>query len=155
MPLIKGALSHKGVSFIDVISPCVAFNNHVGSTKSFDYVREHNDAVNRMDVITPRAPIKADYKPGELKEVVQHDGSILRLRKLEDDYDSTDRNAALSYLARTAAEGEIVTGLLYVDPDAHDLHDSMGTVDTPLNKLPDADLIPSVADLEKINASLR
>src|SRR5512145_374162 len=92
VPLIKGALSHKGTSFIDVISPCVAFNNHVGSTKSFDYVREHNEAVNRMDVISPRAPIRADYKPGELKEVVQHDGSILRLRKLEDDYDSTDRN---------------------------------------------------------------
>ena len=155
VPLIKGALSHKGTSFIDVISPCVAFNNHVGSTKSFDYVRAHNEAVNRMDVITPRAPITAEYKPGELKEVRQHDGSILRLRKLEDDYDATDRNEALGYLARKAAEGEIVTGLLYVDPEAGDLHDSMGTVDTPLNKLPDADLIPSVADLEKINASLR
>jgi 2-oxoglutarate ferredoxin oxidoreductase subunit beta len=155
VPLIKGALSHKGTSFIDVISPCVAFNNHVGSTKSFDYVREHNEAVNRMDVITPRAPIKTDYKPGELKEVRQHDGSILRLRKLEDDYDATDRNEALGYLAKKAAEGEIVTGLLFVDPDASDLHDAMATVDTPLNKLTDYDLVPSVDALEKINASLR
>jgi 2-oxoglutarate ferredoxin oxidoreductase subunit beta len=155
VPLIKGALSHKGVSFIDVISPCVAFNNHVGSTKSFDYVREHNDAVNRLDVISPRAPIKAQYAPGELKEVQQHDGSILRLRKLEEDYDSTNRIESLSYLARKSAEGEIVTGLLYVDPEAEDLHDSLNTVPTPLNKLADADLIPSVDALEKINASLR
>jgi 2-oxoglutarate ferredoxin oxidoreductase subunit beta len=138
-----------------VISPCVAFNNHVGSTKSFDYVREHNEAVNRMDVISPRAPIRADYKPGELKEVVQHDGSILRLRKLEDDYDSTDRNAALGYLARKAAEGEIVTGLLYVDPEASDLHDGLNTVACQLNKLTDQELIPPLSALEKINASLR
>jgi 2-oxoglutarate ferredoxin oxidoreductase subunit beta len=108
-----------------------------------------------MDVITPRAPIHADYAPGELKEVRQHDGSILRLRKLEDDYDSTDRNAALAYLARKAAEGEIVTGLLFVDPDASDLHDAMNTVDCPLNKLEDAELIPPLSALEKINASLR
>jgi 2-oxoglutarate ferredoxin oxidoreductase subunit beta len=155
VPLIKGALSHKGTAILDVISPCVAFNNHVGSTKSFDYVRAHNDAVNRLDVISPRAPIKAEYAPGELKEVRQHDGSILRLRKLEEDYDSTDRNAALAYLARKAAEGEIVTGLLYVDPDASDLHDGLNTVDTPLNKLTDADLIPPLSALEKINESLR
>ena len=155
VPLIKGALSHKGTSFIDVISPCVAFNNHVGSTKSFDYVREHNEAVNRVDVISPRAPIRADYKPGELKEVVQHDGSILRLRKIEDDYDATNRNEALGYLARKATEGEIVTGLLYVDPDSHDLHDGLNTVDCALNKLEDAELIPPVSALEKINASLR
>jgi 2-oxoglutarate ferredoxin oxidoreductase subunit beta len=155
VPLIKGGLSHKGAAILDVISPCVAFNNHVGSTKSFDYVREHNDAVNRLDVILPRAPLKAEYGPGELKEVVQHDGSILRLRKLEDDYDSTDRVASLAYLARKAAEGEIVTGLLYVDPDASDLHDTLNTVPTPLNKLADADLIPSVDALEKINAALR
>jgi 2-oxoglutarate/2-oxoacid ferredoxin oxidoreductase subunit beta len=155
VPLIKGALSHKGTAILDVISPCVAFNNHVGSTKSFDYVREHNEAVNRMDVITPRAPIKADYAPGELKEVRQHDGSILRLRKLEDDYDSTDRHAALGYLARKAAEGEIVTGLLFVDPEAGDLHDGLNTVDCALNKLQDAELVPSLAALEEINASLR
>ena len=78
-----------------------------------------------------------------------------QLRKIEDDYDATDRNEALGYLARKAAMGEIVTGLLYVDPEAGDLHDSMGTVTTPLHKRPDADLIPRVADLEKINDSLR
>ncbi len=155
VPLIKGALSHKGGAVIDVLSPCVAFNNHVGSTKSFDYVRAHNDAVNRLDVIPPRAPIKAEYAPGELKEVMQHDGSILRLRKLEEEYDPSDRHSALSYLARKTAEGEIVTGLLYVDPEATDLHDGLGTVAIPLNKLTDADLVPPVSALEKINAALR
>ena len=100
VPLIK-ALSHKGTSFIDVISPCVAFNNHVGSTKSFDYVREHNSGEPR-GCDQSRAPIAPDYKPGELK-VVQHDGSILRLRKIEDDYDATNRNEALGYPARKAA----------------------------------------------------
>ena len=155
VPLIKGALHHKGAAIIDVLSPCVAFNNHVGSTKSFDYVREHNEAVNRLDVISPRAPIRAEYAPGELKEVVQHDGSTLRLRKIEEEYDPSDRNSALGYLARKATEGEIVTGLLYVDPAAHDLHDSLNTVDTPLNKLSDGDLIPPVSALEKINSGLR
>jgi 2-oxoglutarate ferredoxin oxidoreductase subunit beta len=106
-------------------------------------------------VISPRAPIKTKYAAGELKEVVQHDGSILRLRKLEDDYDNTRRNAALAYLGRKAQDGEIVTGLLYVDPDAADLHDGLNTVDTPLNKLTDHDLIPPVSALQKINAGLR
>ena len=155
VPLIKGALTHKGTAVLDVLSPCVAFNNHVGSTKSFDYVRAHNDAVNRLDVISPRAPIKADYAPGELKDVTQHDGSVLRLRKLEQEYDSSDRNSALAYLARKTAEGEIVTGLLFVDPNARDLHDALNTVEAPLNKLTDSDLIPPQGALEKINASLR
>ncbi|MFZ2031493.1 MAG: 2-oxoacid:ferredoxin oxidoreductase subunit beta [Vitreimonas sp.] len=155
VPLIKGALSHKGTAILDVISPCVAFNNHVGSTKSFDYVREHNDAVNRLDVISPRAPIHAEYGRGELKEVRQHDGSVLRFRKIDDDYDATDRHSAMAYLSRKAAEGEIVTGLLFVDPDASDLHDGLNTVVTPLNKLKDAELTPPVSALEKINASLR
>src|SRR5689334_22970004 len=96
VPLIKAALLHKGTAVIDVISPCVAFNNHAGSTKSFDYVREHNAAVNRLDVISPRAPIYADYKPGETIQVTQHDGSVLSLHKLGESYDPGDRNAALS-----------------------------------------------------------
>ena len=118
IPLIKAALSHHGAAFIDVISPCVAFNNHEGSTKSFDYVREHNEAVNRLDVMVEHKPITADYAPGTVRAVTQHDGSVLRLRKLADDYDPSDRIRAMSYLQERQAEGEIVTGLLYVDPDA-------------------------------------
>jgi 2-oxoglutarate ferredoxin oxidoreductase subunit beta len=155
VPLIKGALAHRGVALIDCISPCVAFNNHEGSTKSYDYVREHNEAVNRLDVILGRDQLAADYAPGELAEVRQHDGSVLRLRKLHDAHDPTDRVAALNHLARHKAMGEIVTGLLYVDPEPEDLHDHLGTVDTPLNQLDDAALCPGAAALERINALLR
>jgi len=155
VPLIKAAIEHQGAAFIDVISPCVAFNNHVGSTKSFDYVREHNEAVNRLDVITGRAPIKVDYEPGKVEVVEQHDGSRLALRKLNDDYDPHDRLAAMSFLQQHAAKGLVVTGLLYVDSDPEDLHHHLNTVSAPLNTLSEQELCPGSSVLEKINASLR
>ncbi|WP_043336823.1 2-oxoacid:ferredoxin oxidoreductase subunit beta [Belnapia moabensis] len=155
VPLIKGAMRHDGPAFIDCISPCVAFNNHEGSTKSYDFVREHNEAMNRLDVITGRAPITADYAPGEVREVEQHDGSILRLRKLHAEYDPTDRVAAMNHLHERKAAGEIVTGLLFIDPDPRDLHANLGTVARPLNRLGDAALVPGAAALEAINAGLR
>jgi 2-oxoglutarate/2-oxoacid ferredoxin oxidoreductase subunit beta len=155
VPLIKGAIRHKGAAFIDCISPCVAFNNHEGSTKSFDFVREHNEAVNRLDVITGRAPIHADYAPGTVEMVTQHDGTVLTLRKLALDYDPHDRVAAMHYLHERHADGEIVTGLLFVDPEAHDLHDHLNTVDAPLNQLGEAELCPGSEALRRLNASLR
>ena len=155
VPLIKAAIEHKGAAFIDVISPCVAFNNHTGSTKSFDHVREHNIAVNRLDFITGRAPITVDYAPGALEIVEQHDGSQIALRKLAPHYDPHDRLHAMSYLQASAAAGEIVTGLLYVEREAEDLHENLNTVETPLNALDEKDLCPGSAALEKINASLR
>ena len=112
-----------------MVSPCVAFNNHAGSTKSFDYVREHNDAVNRLDVITGREPITVDYAPGSVQVVEQHDGTRLALRKLDADYDVHDRLAAMAFLQKHAAKGQVVTGLLYVDPDSEDLHAHLNTVD--------------------------
>jgi 2-oxoglutarate ferredoxin oxidoreductase subunit beta len=133
----------------------VAFNNHEGSTKSYDYVREHNESVNRMDVILPRAPIRADYKPGTLEEVVQHDGSVLRLRKLDADYDPSDRISAMTFLQQRDAKGEVVTGLLYVDRDPEDLHAHLNTVDKPFNQLSEAELCPGATALERFNASLR
>jgi 2-oxoglutarate ferredoxin oxidoreductase subunit beta len=155
VPLIKAALSHKGAAFIDTISPCVQFNNHAGSTKSYDYVREHNEAVNRLDMVLPRAPIHVDYEPGTTTTVTQHDGSVLSLHKLAEHYDPTDRLAAMAFLAERQARGEVVTGLLYVDPEAEDLHESLETVDTPLNALSGAELTPGAAALEKLNAALR
>ncbi|WP_340314500.1 2-oxoacid:ferredoxin oxidoreductase subunit beta [Rhizorhabdus argentea] len=155
VPLIKAALRHKGAAFIDVLSPCIAFNNHKGSTKSFDWVREHNEAVNRLDVLLGRAPVTASYEPGSLVEVAQHDGSVLVLRKVAADYDPTDRVGAMSYLHQREAVGEIVTGLLYVDPNAEDLHDALGTVKRPLNALSDRELTPPASALAKINAALR
>jgi 2-oxoglutarate ferredoxin oxidoreductase subunit beta len=155
VPLIKGALSHQGAAFIDCISPCVTFNNHEGSTKSFDYVREHNEAVNFLDVITGRNEIVVDYAPGTTEVVRQHDGSLLKLRKLDDDYDPTDRVAAMDFLQTHHAAGEIVTGLLYVDPDANDMHGYHNTVKKPLNNLDDAELCPGAKALERLNAGLR
>src|SRR4051794_24969601 len=115
VPLIKGALTHAGAAFIDVISPCVAFNNHDGSTKSYDYVREHNEAVNFLDVITMHREITTQYEPGTVQEVRQHDGSRLLLRKLDDKYDASDRIAAMTFVQSRYAIGEIVTGLLYIN----------------------------------------
>ena len=155
VPLIKAAISHPGAAFIDCISPCVAFNNHEGSTKSYDYVREHNDAVNRLDFILPRDQINTSYPPGSLRRIVQHDGSILHLRKLATDYDPSDRVGAMNHLQERHALGEIVTGLLYVDSSAEELHRYLNTVEKPLNQLGDAYLCPGSKALEALNASLR
>jgi 2-oxoglutarate ferredoxin oxidoreductase subunit beta len=155
IPLIKAGLAHKGAAVLDVISPCVQFNNHVGSTKSFDYVREHNDAMNRIDVIPAREEIKVDFEPGTTEVVRQHDGSFIKLAKLHADYDPTDRIAALSHLQERQAAGEIVTGLLYVDPEPDDLHAHLNTVAAPLNRLGEKELCPGSAALAGVNAGYR
>jgi len=155
VPLLKAAIQHRGAAFIDVLSPCVAFNNHGGSTKSYDYVRAHNEAVNRLDFISGREEITVDYAPGELETVTQHDGSMVALRKLAPDYDPHDRIAAMNYLQARAAAGEIVTGLLYVDREPEDLHVHLNTVQVPLNTLGERELCPGSSALEKFNAGLR
>jgi 2-oxoglutarate ferredoxin oxidoreductase subunit beta len=155
VPLIKAALSHNGPAFIDVISPCVAFNNHAGSTKSFDFVRDHNDAVNRLDFFEGRAEIVTDYKPGTVQDVEQHDGSIIRLHKIADGYDPTNKVAAMNYLATHHEKGEVVTGLLYLDPNPKDMHQFLRTVDLPLNRLTAKELCPGSKMLETINDEYR
>ena len=155
VPLIEAAIMHRGAAFIDVISPCVAFNNHPGSTKSYDYVRDHNEAVNRIDFITTREPITAEYAPGSVQEIVQHDGTVLRLRKVDAGYDANDRVAAMNYSQQHSARGEVVTGLLFVDPKPEELHDYLNTIEVPFNKLNERELCPGAATLAKINASLR
>src|SRR4051794_27799784 len=155
VPIIEAAIEHKGAAMIDVISPCVAFNNHAGSTKSFDYVREHNEAVNRLDFITGRNPITVSYQPGEVEVVEQHDGSKLVLKKVAADYDAHDRVGAMNFLQRHAAKGQIVTGLLFVDDEPEDLHMGANTVKAPLNSLSEKELCPGQAALDKINAALR
>ena len=155
VPLIEGAIRHQGAAFIDVVSPCVAFNNHAGSTKSYDYVREHNDAVARIDFIDLAKPVNAALAPGETIDLPQADGSLMRLRKLHAGYDPTDRVAALSLVQSLAALGEVATGLFYVEPTAADLHAALNTSATPLNRLEDAQLCPGAAALAKINARLR
>jgi len=155
VPLLMAGLSHPGPAFIDVISPCVAFNNHPGSTKSFEFVRAHNEAVNRLDFMDPREPITVDYEPGTTTDVTLHDGSKLRLAKLHPEYDPHDRVAAMTYMQSRAAAGELVTGLIYMDPEHRDMHAMLNTVDAPLNRLGEKELCPGSAALEKVNASLR
>jgi 2-oxoglutarate/2-oxoacid ferredoxin oxidoreductase subunit beta len=155
VPLIKGAIAHGGAAFLDVISPCVAFNNHAGSTRSYDHVREHNEAVSRIDFIDLAAEVKAEPAPGEVLELPQADGSTMRLRKLHQGYDPSDRRAAMNLVQQMAAEGEISTGLLYVDPEASDLHAALNTVARPLNQLGAAELCPGAAALARINDGLR
>ena len=155
VPLVEAAIAHEGAAFIDVISPCVAFNNHPGSTKSYDYIREHNEVVNRLDFWPTREAITIDYSDGGVIEVPQHDGSIIKLRKLHADYDPSDKINAQAMISSAAHKGEVLTGLLYVNPDAQDLHAHLNTYEAPFNKLGEKDLCPGSAMLDKINAALR
>jgi 2-oxoglutarate ferredoxin oxidoreductase subunit beta len=155
VPLLKAAITHRGSAVIDVVSPCVQFNNNPASTKSYDFVREHNEAVNRLDFIEPRAQITVDYEPGTVEIVTQHDGSQLRLSKLHNSYDPRDRVAAMTYLQEHHAKGEVVTGLLYLDPEPEDLHAHLSTVATPLNTLGEKELCPGAKALADVNESYR
>ena len=155
VPLIKGAIRHGGAAFLDVISPCVAFNNHAGSTKSYDYVREHNESVSRIDFISSRDELTTVYAPGEVVEVEQHDGMVLRLRKLHEGYDPTNRTAAMHFVQQHQDRGDVVTGLLYLEPEASGLHQSLNTPAAPLNSLGREQLCPGAPALAKLNDSFR
>jgi 2-oxoglutarate ferredoxin oxidoreductase subunit beta len=155
VPLIMAAMSHPGPAFIDIVSPCVAFNNHAGSTKAYDFVRAHNEAVNQLDIIEPREAITVEYAPGTSEEVALHDGSTLRLAKLAADYDPFDRIGAMNYLQSRAAVGELVTGLIYMDSSASDMHANLNTVSAPLNTLSEKDLCPGSKGLDSFNAAHR
>jgi len=155
VPLLKAAIAHQGSAVIDVVSPCVQFNNSPDSTKSYDFVREHNEAVNRIDFIVPRAEIKVDYAPGTVEEVTQHDGSVIRLSKLAAEYDPHDRVKAMTYLQERHAAGEVVTGLLYLEKEPQDLHAHLNTTATPLNALGEKDLCPGAGKLAAINDEYR
>ena len=154
VPLIEAAMRHGGAAFIDVISPCVAFNNHAGSTRSYDHVREHNEALNRIDFIDLAAEQVVEQSP-DVIDVPQADGSTLRLRKMAPDYDPTDRLRAMNAMQLHAAAGEIATGLLYVDPAAKDWHAAQRTAAGALNTLGEEALCPGSVALAKINAGLR
>ena len=155
VPLIEAGFSHRGFALLDVISPCVTFDNHAESTKSFDYVREHNAVMNRPDFVPRREEITVSCGPGESRDVTLHDGGVVRLHKLAEEYDPTDRVAALHYAQELRTRSEIPTGLIFVDADAPDLHERMGTPEAPLNRLGEAELCPGSAKLEAINARLR
>lgn len=154
VPLIKGAFAHSGLAFIDVISPCVSFNNTASSTKSYEYVREHMEATNTFDFVPLQQEITADYPEGSQREIHMHDGSVILLHKVEASKDVTDRRAAMNRLEREKAHNRLLTGLLYVNQDITDTHDILNTTHRPLNSLTQEDLCPGNAILQEINKSL-
>jgi 2-oxoglutarate/2-oxoacid ferredoxin oxidoreductase subunit beta len=155
IPLIKAAMSHPGFAFINVISPCVTFNNNPGSTKSYDYVREHMDATSTFDFVPFMKEITASYEEGTVEDLKMHDGSVIRLHKLEKDWDPLNRISAMNAVQNARVKGEILTGLLYIDPETSELHEMIKTNDRPLNSLAEAELCPGSKALAKLNAGLR
>lgn len=153
VPLIKAAIKHRGFALLDVVSPCVTFNNHQGSTKSYDYTRDHIETGVVMDFVPLKEEIRTSYEPGETVEVTLHDGSAIHLHKADSSYDATDRQAAINAVQSYKEDGKLLTGLIYIDPDSEDFHEMMGTSQTPLNALSKRELSPASETLERINAS--
>jgi 2-oxoglutarate ferredoxin oxidoreductase subunit beta len=155
IPLLKAAIHHRGFALLNVISPCVTFNNNPGSTKSYDYVREHMEVTGTVDFIPLAREIVTTYEAGSVQELLMHDGSTIRLHKLEKDWDPRDRFSAMSAIRRSKENGEVLTGLLYFNEDLPDLQEVLNTSDRPLNSLGKAELCPGSEALEDLNASLR
>ncbi len=155
IPLIKAGLAHQGFAFIDIISPCVTFNDHEGSTKSYAYTREHQLEVIHADFVPIRDEITTDYASGSVQRIRLHDDSWVNLRKIEDDYDPTDRDKAYSYIRDHQQAGEIATGLLYVSPDSQDMVAQNNLVEAPLYNLPYEKLCPGSEALEKLQLRFR
>jgi len=154
-PLLKAAMHHKGFAFLNVISPCVTFNNNPGSTKSYDYVREHVEITGTMDFAPMMKEITTSYEAGSINDLTMHDGSVIRLHKLAKNWDPFDRLSAANALQRAKQTGEILTGLLYMDNNSSDLHEILQTSEGPLNSLSKDDLCPGSDALAELNASLR
>jgi 2-oxoglutarate/2-oxoacid ferredoxin oxidoreductase subunit beta len=155
VPILKAGLRHRGFALVDVISPCVAFNDHEGSTKSYAYTREHSRPVTIADFVAPASAITTSYEPGSARDVTLPDGGVLRFRKVPEGYDPTDRDRVEAYLREREGQGEVATGILYVDPDAPDMNGVLGTVGTPLVDLPFEALCPGSAELDRLQEEFR
>ena len=155
IPLIKAAISHQGFAFIDVISPCVTFNNNPGSTKGYEHVRDHLAATGTVDFVPMKDEITTSYQAGTSQEVTLHDGSVVHLQKSDPDLDINNRRSALKLIKDYKADNKILTGLLYMDPDSQECHDTIGTSNKPLRQLQEQQLCPGNSTLQTINDSLR
>ena len=155
VPLIQAALAHKGFALINVASPCVTFNNNTGSTKSYDYVREHNDTLSKIDIVPVRDEITVDYDHSDVKMVAMHDDSLLQLQKLNPDWNPEDKLSAISALYKAKSNNAILTGLLYIDNNSVELNELINTTDTPLNQLTEKELCPGTSVLDTINNDFR
>jgi 2-oxoglutarate ferredoxin oxidoreductase subunit beta len=153
--LLKAATAHRGTVLLDIISPCVAFNDHEGSTKSYAYMKEHEEPVQGLDFIPAYEDITVDYEPGQTVEVKMHDGSRVILKKLGTDYDATDRAGALQALAAAERKSEVLTGLLYLNTAQKDFVSLLNMVDEPLATLGEDRTRPPQAALTEIMEELR
>ncbi|MEX0882766.1 MAG: 2-oxoacid:ferredoxin oxidoreductase subunit beta, partial [Cyclobacteriaceae bacterium] len=155
VPLIKAAIQHRGLAFINVMSPCVTFNNNPGSTKSYDYVREHMHATGTLDFVPEEKEITAAYREGTEVEVEMHDGTMMKFHKLAPDWNPEDRLSAFNAMQQARVRNEILTGLLYINTEFGDLHQTLGTSDTAFNQLTEKELCPGTEILNEINEGLR
>lgn len=155
IPLLKAGLTHPGFALIDVISPCVTFNNNKGSTKAYDYIREHREVTSELDFIPTEKEITLEQRDGTVQGVTLHDGSVLQLHKLSKKWDPFDRRSAKAALDEAEDRGEVLTGLIYLDKTETNLHATLNTTSAPLNRLTEKELCPGQDVLEEINASLR
>lgn len=154
VPLIKAAICHKGFALIDIVSPCVTFNNHTNSTKSYANVRDTVD-VKPLDFVPMREVITTSYREGETQDVCMHDGSVIHLHKDKDSFDILNRQAALNAIHDHKEKGQLLTGLLFIDPDSSGLHETIDTNQKPLNALSQNELCPGSKFLDSINEGLR
>ena len=152
--LLKAALGHKGTALFDVISPCVTFNNHEGSTKSYKYAKDHEELLHEISYVPFFEQISVEYKEGEAKDVELHDGSHIRLRKTGHDYDPTNKGDALNTLRHCQDSGEFLTGLIYINEDKPDFLSLLNMTSDPLATLPQERTQPSPEDLKEIMAEL-
>lgn len=153
-PLIRAAMAHNGFAFIDVVSPCVTFNNHAGSTKSYARTREHLDAM-PLDYVPVHDEIRTQYDPGTSQSVTLHDGSVIHLKKASADYRTDDRDAAMLAMQTARGEGRILTGLMFLNPNTQDLNLNLKLAARPLNALGKDELCPGSKVLSSINEGLR
>jgi 2-oxoglutarate ferredoxin oxidoreductase subunit beta len=155
IPLLKAGVRHQGFALIDVVSPCVTFNDHEGSTKGYRYTREHLTEITDADFVERVPEITASYAPGEAMDVRMHDGGTLRLRKVAEGFDPTDRDKAYAYVSEHLRKGEVITGLIYANEEALEMHGVAGSVRTPLVNLPFEDLCPGSSALDKLQEGFR
>ncbi len=155
LSILKASLSHRGTALIDVISPCVTFNDHEGSTKSYAYAKDHDEPVDEVSFVPYFEDISIEYEPGTTTQVQMHDGSTLYLKKVAEDYDATDKLNAIRVIHETARRGEFATGILYIEPDKDDFVTLLNLVDEPLATLPLERVRPGREALDEIMESLR
>jgi 2-oxoglutarate ferredoxin oxidoreductase subunit beta len=155
LAMLKAAIAHKGTVMLDVISPCVTFNDHEGSTKSYKYMQEHEEAISEVGFVPHFEDISVDYDPGSTYDVEMHDGSHLRLRKLHDDFNPTDRISAVRALMEAQQKGEVLTGVFYVDTQKPSFTDLLNLVDEPLGTLPESRVRPPKSVLDDVMQRMR